>query len=385
MNTVKRHSKSHIEGRTIGLIGLTVLLASPWGVAAETAVFNEKDFKIPLWNWSTTLHGGFGYKDNVLLSHTNQQGSSFWMSGAEVIVFRLPTHGWQFNFFADLSDSRFFDSPNVDNEQIAVAAGQISKDFGHGWKSTLGLNYLFQNQVFDFSDAYTNQTSVGQIVGHTLTPRWSVRKTFDKFWVEGELNSTRQWLAAPLDSYWQFGPRVAVGYAWKTGSELALSYQYARVDYDHREQVNQAGAVVTNSSLALNNHGVELSLTHTWDERRHWQSVTSAGFETSRDNGAGFYNYDGYRLTQRVRYRDDKWEITAQTRLNHFEFQTQTVTPTDLSLRHKTMVNVTFRAERKLTKHLLAHASYNWDRSISNLEFDDYEANTVMGGLALTF
>lgn len=370
---------------TTGLLGPAVLLVSDCGAAAGADLLPAKEFKIPLWNFSTSLRGGFGYNDNVLLNHTNAQGSGFWMSGAEVMVFRLPTHGWQFTFFADISDSRFFDSPNVDNEQVALAASQLTKDFGNDWKSTVGLNYVFQNQVFDFSDAYTNQASVGQIVGHTLKPRWSARRTFGKFWVEGELNGARQWLAAPLDSYWQFGPRAAVGYAWQRGSELALAYQYARLDYDHRQQVDQAGAAIANTAMALNSHSLELSLAHVWDQKRHWQTTTAIGFDTSLDNGAGFFDYENYHLSQRIRYRDEKWEVTALAGLSHYAFLTQTVSTTDPTLRHKTMINVSLRMERKLNKHLLAHASYNWERSISNLDFDDYQANTVMGGLALTF
>jgi hypothetical protein len=370
---------------TIRLFRLTVLLMSFGCYAADKNRLSGDDLKIRLWNLSGDLRGGFGCRDNVLLSHTNAQGSAFWMSGAEMMVFRLPTRGWQFSFFAEASDTRYFNSPSADNEQLALAVAQLSKDFGNGWKSALGLNYLFQNQVFDYSDAYTNQSSIGQIVGHTFTPRWALRKTLGAIWVEGELSGTRQWLATPLDSYWQFGPRAAAGYGWGRGSELALSYQYTRLDYDSREQVNRAGAAITNTALALNTHITELSLTQFWDQKRHWQTITTAGFETSLDNGSSFYNYDCYHLSERVRYRDAKWEVAARGRLNHHEYSTQTVSATDTALRRKTMINLTLRVERKLAKHLKAHASYDWDRSISNLEFDDYQANVVMGGLALTF
>lgn len=348
-------------------------------------LLNNEDLKISLWNYSGALRGSFGYKDNVLLGHTNAQGSAFWMSGAEIMVFRLPTHGWQFSFFADATDMRFFDSPSVDNEQVALAVAQLGKDFGNGWKSTVGLNYLFQNQVYDNSANYTNQTTVGVIKGQTLTPRWAVRKTFDPIWVEGELNATRQWLDSPLDSYWQFGPRAAAGFGWGHGSELAISYQYSRLDYDHREQVNAAGLLLTNTSLGLITHFIELSLTQVWDEKRHWQTITAAGFEATLDNGSGYYDYNSYRLSQRVRYRDEKWEVVAQARLNYYDYSKQTVSATDLTLRSKTMFTLVARAERKLTKHLAAQAGYAWDRSISNLDFDDYQSGTVTGGLALTF
>ena len=348
-------------------------------------VFNQDDFKIPLWNYSTELRGGFGYKDNVLLSRTNAQGSAFWMSGAEAMIFRLPTHGWHFHFFTDASDVRYFDSPSVDNEQTAIASAQLGKDLGHGWKSTLGLNYLFQNQVFDFSDVYTNQSSVGQIVGHTLAPRWAARKAMGQLWIEGEFSGTRQWLEEPLDGYWQFGPRAAIGCGWGHGSELTFSYQYSRLDYNSRDQVDASGGTLTNTALALSSHATELSLTHFWDENRRWQTIACLVYEANRHNGSGFYDYDHYRVSQQIRYRDERWEITARARLGHFDYSTQTVSDPNKASRRKTMLNLSLRAECKLAKHFKVHASYLWDRSVSNLDFDDYTASTVLGGLALTF
>ena len=76
--------------------------------------------------------------------------------------------------------------------------------------------------------------------------------------MEGELSATRQWLDAPLDSFWQFGPRAVLGWGWGHGSELALAYQYSRLDYDNREQVDRTGAPIANTMLALNTHVAEL-------------------------------------------------------------------------------------------------------------------------------
>ncbi|HEX5397683.1 MAG TPA: hypothetical protein VFY06_01360, partial [Verrucomicrobiae bacterium] len=155
-----------------------VILLSPFSVPAAAAPpLQLEDFKIPLWNWSAVLRGAGGYNDNVTLSHTNAQGGSFCMSSAELMIFRLPTHGWLFNAFADVSDARYFDVPSVNSEQVALGGVQLSKDFGGGWKSTLGLTGLYQNQVLDYSETYTNQGSVGQIIGSTVSPRWALRKT----------------------------------------------------------------------------------------------------------------------------------------------------------------------------------------------------------------
>ena len=369
----------------IGLLGLAFVFWGQRGLAGGEELLDEKEFKVSLWNYSTDVRGGFGYKDNLLLSHANAQGSAFWMSSAEVMIFRLPTQGWQFNLFADATDVRYFNSTDVNDEQVALAVAQLSKDFGSGWKSTMGLNYMFQNQVYDFSATYTDEASVGLILGHSLTPRWALRKTIGSLWVEGELNGTRQWLDEPLDNYWQFGPRVSVGLKWERGTELAFSYQYGRLDYDNREQVDDLGATIPDTSLALNIHAAELAFTHVWDEQGHWRTITALGFGASLDNGSGFYDYEEYRLSQQLRYRRDKWEITARAKVGRYNYSNQTVSATDTDLRRKTALAVTLRLERTLAKHLKAYAAYNWDNSISNLEFDDYQANVVTGGLVLVF
>jgi len=369
----------------VGRIWLGVLLLPFALLAADAPPPPLEDFNIPLWNWSAMVRGAGGYKDNVMLSHTNAQGGSFWMSSAEIMCFRLPTDGWLFNAFADFTDTRFFDVPSVSSEQVAVSGLQLTKDFSNGWKSTLGLTALYQNQVMDYSDAYTNQNSVGQIIGSTLSPRWSVRRTFEAVWIEGEISGTRQWFDAPLDSYWQFGPQLAVGHGWGRGSEASLSYRFSRLDYDSREQVNLSGAAITNSSLAMDIHDVELSLTHYWDQKKHWQTITTAGLEANFDNGSGYYDYDNWYFSQRLRYRADKWEATVQSRVSYFDYLHQTVSDTDSDARRRTAVNLVARVERKLTKHFMVYVSYIWDRSFSNLDFDDYQANTFMGGLAVMF
>ena len=369
----------------IRLIGLVVLLVTALNVLADEESLAEDDWEIPLWDYSVDLQGGFGYKDNVLLSHTDAQGSAFWMAGFETMIFRLPTRGWQFYLYADASDVRYFDFPEVGDEQAALAAAQLSKDLGAAWKSTFGLNYLYQNQVFDYSATYTNESSVGQILGHTLRPRWGLQKKLGAFWFECEMDATRQWLEEPLDDYWQYGPRAVAGYGWGHGSGLTLAYQRSWLDYDHREQVDRTGAAMPDTALSLDIQLTELSLTRVWDEKGRWRTITALGYESTSDNGSGFFDYEDYHCAGQIRYRDLNWEITARARLSYYEYDTQTVSAADPALRRRTVVRLTLSVERHLVKQLKAHASYSWDRSFSELEFDDYQAGVLWGGLTYTF
>lgn len=375
---------SSFRRKSTRLFGLALAFCWTAGAAPESDLLDD-DFELHLWNSSAELRSGFGYKDNVLLRHTKPQGSAFWNSGAELMVFRLPADGWHFHLFADFADARYLESTGVDDEQSAVAAMQVAKELGGGWKATFGMNYLYQNQVFDFSGTYTNQASVGQIRGHTISPRWAVRRAGSQGWIELEAVATRQWLAEPLDDFWQAGPRAAAGIECGADSELVLSYQFSRLEYDSRPTLSRGGEALTNTSLSLNSHAVELSFSRDWDEHRRWQTVTVFGYEASLDNGAGFFDYDQYRFSQNVRLRNQQWEITARARIGALLYATQTVSGSGSAHRRKTVLGMTLHAERKFGAHLKAYAGYVWERSVSNLDFDDYSASTLMGGLALSY
>lgn len=347
--------------------------------------FDEDDFKIRMWQATYEIRGMLGYKDNVTLSSSSAEGSGFWMSRAEAMFFRLPSKGWQFTFFATADDIRYFDASANDNEQVAMAVAQVSKDFGHGWKSTLDFNYLYQNQAFDMSAVYTNGGSIGVIQGQMLAPRWSTRKTLGQSWVELELNATRQIMSGLLDSYWTTGPRLTFGLEYGRGSELALAFQWVHLAYDTREQSDLVGVPLTNTILSLQTHAVELAWTHVFDEQRRWQTTARLGFESTCDNGSGYYDYVLYRAFEQVRYRTTSWDVTAQAGVGFYDYAHQTVSTTDLSPRQRVLVTLSLRVERKLTKHLKLHASYALDRSISDMDFDDYVANTIMGGFGVEF
>ncbi|MGN6385120.1 MAG: hypothetical protein ACTHMT_02665, partial [Verrucomicrobiota bacterium] len=55
------------------------------GLRAEDA--DEIDTTI--WDKSINLRGAIGYKDNVILSRNNREGSAFWQTEAEAMAFRI--------------------------------------------------------------------------------------------------------------------------------------------------------------------------------------------------------------------------------------------------------------------------------------------------------
>lgn len=343
------------------------------------------DFEpIPVWYKSLSLHGGFGYKDNVLLSNFAPRPSAFWSTGFDFLLWRLPTGGWQFNFFVTGDDLRYVKSVGVDAEQMAVGMAQMSRDFGHDWKATLPLQYVYMNQVFDLSA--TEKTNViGKVLGHHLSLRPSLKKSFGDDWIEWEMEGTRQYFAQPLDDFSQVGAKISLGRNYGRGSSITLAYQTARVFYDTREGASRTGADLAGTSLRFQNHVVELALDHRWDKKKRWSTLTRLGFELDRDNGSGFYDYSHYRVSQQIGYHADTWQVTAQMKAGFYDYSIQTASATDPSLRRKTGITFNLHAEKNLGKQLKIFANFDRDRSQSNLAFDNYAANTVSTGFEWEF
>ncbi len=358
------------------------------GRAEDTNTFEIPDdaFHIPLWEPSFNVRAGFGYKDNVLLSGTNPEDSPFWTAGGDVMLFRLPTGGWWFHCFASADNVGYFDSSTeVDNEQVAVVATQLARDLGRDWRTGLGFNYLFQNQVFDVTATQTNQFTIGKVLGHNVTGRWFARKETKSWWAEAEANLTRQWLDEPLDHFWQTGPRVVAGHTYGREADVSLSYQWLHTVYDTRPQVDPEGYAVPDTELRFQTHAVELAWRHAWDQRRQWQTTAKAAFEANQDNGSGYFDYWLYRLAAQAKYRLPAWEFSAHARVGYYDYPVQTVSPADPALRHKTLLALGARAERSLAKHWKIFATYAYDRSLSNLDFDHYQANTASAGVNFDF
>ena len=225
---------------------------------------------------------------------------------------------------------------------------QGSKDLGEGWKMGLGANYMFEHQVLDVSVTQTNQYTNTEVLGNSVVGRWFVRKDIKPYWVDAELSLMRQWLAAPLDSFLQSGPRLTIGRLLNHGSDLTLSYQWLWVGFDTREQVTAAGYAEPGTSLRFQNQLVEMVWHQALDEKSHWHSMTRSGLGLNQDNGSGYFDFWQYRLAEQVKYKARTWEISAVGRVDYYDFTVQTVSATDLALRQKTVFSASLRVEKQL-------------------------------------
>ena len=366
---------------------LLVIILVP-GYAGEAPSLDELTnvFQLHLWDYSFNLGGALGYKDNVLLSHTNRQGSAFWNSRGDVILFRLPADGWMCSLMISGEDAYYFAGKIPQDDQSAVAAGQVERYFDAGWTSTAGAIYSYQNQVLDLSTLQPGQAGAGRVVAHTARGRWALKHEFGVNWAELELAGTRQVLESPLDSFWQVGPRLTVGRKLGARGELTFSYQWNYLPYDTRPDVSPGGTTITNSHLYLTAQTAGVSWRQAWDAQARWTTTVAFNFESDRDNGSGYFNFFQYSLAPGVEFHEAAWKLSASVRASWFDFPVQMVGGTNhAAFRTKLGVGASLRAERQMSKAIKVVAAFNLDRSFSNLDSDDYLVNTVTLGAEVRF
>jgi hypothetical protein len=359
------------------------------GYAIQAQELDLPDLDLPIvlpkWQHDLGLKIGTGYRDNVGLSSQSPQASAFIATGLELIYLRLPENNTQFTFFVSAEDLHYLNPEPVDKEQTAFVQALVTTDCGLGWQVSLAAEYVYQDQVLDVSATEAGLTTL-PAKGHTAIVRETLRHDLaNSYWFEVELPVQRQLFEEPLDDYWEYGPRLALGKTYGNRSEVSVRYEITRRPYDSDPLRDAMGAVIPNSHRKTTQQDVRLTWKHYWDTQRRWRAATRLNARKSEDNGSGYFDYYKLQAGEQLLFRGKVWEASAEAKFSYYDYPVQTVSTTDLAKRRSTEWGLNFRCERRMSKLFKLFAEYDRAQSISNLPSEQYVVNTVRGGLTWTF
>jgi hypothetical protein len=330
------------------------------------------------WDWSATLRGGVGYKDNILLSDFFKESSIFTFTEADFFFFRVPTDdAWEFTGVLSGQDRRFWQSDTVEKEQFLLTSADVKKGFGESWKVGLGLQYFYNDQIFDASVAEGLPFRVRAKL-HRISGGPSVQyKISDTQRLEWNFNVIRQEFGEPLDDSWEFGPKILFGQKYgDRGSEFTTSVQFRHRSYDTRSAPGEDG-----KSLAFEIPELEVGVKHYWDADKEWMSRVRAGLEINRDNGHGAFDFDyrRWKISKEVDFTRGGFEGMLQAKFLYYEYLHQTIE--NAGPRRRTELVFSGRARKEIMKRvfLFGEAEHEW---VMATDFEErYHATTVWGGI----
>jgi hypothetical protein len=351
--------------------------------AAET---NEmEDVKLTLWDRTTNLRGAFGYKDNVLLSKSNPQGSAFWQTGLDFSLLRLdPESGMTVSLFFSGDDRRYFNADSINKEEIFLAQAKVSWEIGQNWEVGLPISYSYMDEVFDAS-ATEQIFETLPVKAHRLgVAPYVTRELPWSSVLELRFNFDRQLFNEPLDDYWEYGPQLLWRKPYGNRSEFNISYSFRERPYDTREFTTLDFQDIPGTSLTYRQHEVETSLNHSWDADRHWRTRTRLSYTRNEENGTGYYDYNRYRFAQRAGYYGKTWQAVVEGKVLHYDYIRQPVFETG-GLRTLWEYVLGVRMEKNLLQKLKIFLETEHEWVDSNNEIEEYQVNTVMSGVDWEF
>jgi hypothetical protein len=336
----------------------------------------------PKWSASVATETGFGFKDNLLLSHAAEERSALARGSVEVLLLRVPGGRFEYSMFVQADGTHFFSGTTVDHEANAWAQSEIGYRLTDTLKFTVPVTGYYCDQVFDVSDTDVERLvaelkvtggMIGPTVRWTFHPSWFVeaqavgeRKRYDDHANDGEVGETSVRLG------WMRSDRV----------ELRLIGTERWRNFARRARYSAAGREIFGTKLKIREREGQARCAITWDEAGRWQTVTRVSLLQYRDNGSGYFNYREQKVAHDVGWKSDWWQFWLGGSARRIDFGVQTVgLGIDPPARLKDEFSADFRAERKLTKQWTIFATYSWERTRSNDLFASYNVNEGLLGM----
>lgn len=355
-----------------------VLLATCWWAGASGASAAAAETELPAdlaallaaqspWSASANLQTGFGYKDNILLSHTGAEGSSYALGGVEALLWHRPRGRIDYFAFINAEETRYFTSHVVDHEAQAFAQAEWRYRVGDVFKFALDGQGYHLDQIFDVSDTDVQRVvAVLKVTGVTLGPtlRWA---PVSWLWIEAQGIGKREVYHDGINNN-DVGEEV-IRLGWRPGTRFEVSAGGIERwrHFDSRSQYDSDGRALDGTLLKIAEREGELRFDVTWDAAARWKTTTRAGTLHYYDNGSGFFNYHQRKLEQTLEWTKDKWLVRLDGSARRLEFEVQTVgVGIYPPARIKEEFIAQLRVERKISSRWTAFVGYDWERSRCN-------------------
>ena len=323
------------------------------------------------WAISATLRGGFGYADNILLASADEQSSAFAVGGADLVVLWEPPTPNSLSLFLSGDDRIYFDPASVPGSSIVARRDQLAfariayKWHQPSWDADIVSGYQFNHQVFDASDL--DGRGAIRARGHQInvTPGLIVRP-LSKLRVEAQATGQRQIYELPVSSYWEWGPRVVVGWDYGLQRFIESGSGFGCRPYDDRQRADLGGNRLAGTRLATLDWRSDLTWKHSWDSAQQWSTTLRGSYLQRDDGGSGYFDFHRVGALASVRYLQGPWTVRFTGRWWDYGYEVQLVSPSNPVPRQRQEWQSELRIEYLVGRHARWFGQFEWEKSKAN-------------------
>ena len=353
-------------------------------VSADPSADTELVRPDPIWDLETEISSGAGYKTNALLSAFSDEDSPVFKTELEAILLRVPaaSRRWDSFLYFTLENAHYTDADGLDNEWLAVALTENKYRFSSHWTGGFAAQYFYVEQAFDISSSDLDiDSSVVELNLFGLRPflAWNVSKNWSLQW-EFPLDWTD--FLTTDDDYFSWGPKVRITRDLGRRGKLDLDARWVQRDYEDRFLRSRRGITIAGRNMHWNQH--EMGLTWRWRWSDSMRSRSQVRYRRNRDNGAGYNDYEQWKIGQRLQWMDGPWEVSLQASYLHYDYPVQKG-DNRRDQRVRSAFSLEMDIERKLESAWSLFGRYQYDEALSNRHSDTYDSHLFLAGLTCQF
>lgn len=332
------------------------------------------------WGVSASVETSFGFKDNLLLSSSGEERSSFARSRAELVLLRLPTGAFDFSMLTEASGTRYFTGQSTKHDARAFVFSDVGWNPHKSLRGALQLIGYYRDEVSDGSlTDFRRDLTVIKVSGANVGPvvRWTFHPSW---WIEAQGGIERKVFRDGAEDC-DIG-EGALRLGWKPNDRLKLRVAAERRwrDYVERFGLTSIGRELT-TLLKISERKAALLVDFTWDRAGRWKSSARAGALAYRDNASGYLNFGQRFIGHELEWKTDAWLLRLGGTARRTDYDVQKVgfgSPPPLI---RDDFDAEFHTERRIAKHWTLLAKYRWERSRSNDTIASYVMNEGLLGL----
>ena len=350
------------------------------------AIEKELMEQISVWDYSTDLRIGGGYKENVTLSAFAEESSPFAAIGFDFMAIRIPLaeDGVEVTVFGALDERRYLDAESVGSEQSGLLNVSLEKSLSQHWQLKTDIRVIYINEMFDASLTEDDIGTV-QVVGKQISLEPALRRSLPAdLWVEAKPEVTRQYFAEPLDDYLEIGGRISFGVDYGFQSELLIYAEALRRDYDTRSQRDEIGFYMPDTDLSYDRPERGVEWAHNWDNSRRLRMRTRYSILENEDSGSGYFDYRRERISHSWRYRAALWTVSATVRKATYEYDLQR-SAVFFNPRQRADLSWDISLGYEYNDHLTFQLGFEQESINSNVPQDEYRYRIYTAGIDWEF
>lgn len=350
-------------------------------VAAAEAVEPDAAWAdLSLWSLTTSASLSAGYRDNVLLSATGEEGSPLIKAELECMALRLPEESWDGFLFFSAVEHQFLSAEETDHERTVLLAGQARWQPAAPWQATFAARGYHHDQVFDVSVTEAElRTAPLKMEGFVAGP--TMRWIAGRLWVEAAGHYRRDRYHDEVDGYEEGEGAVRLGYTWAKKTELSVGGAQRRRDHDDRPQFTLGGRPISGSRLSFEQTEVNAKVAWTPPDSA-WSFGAGALREENRDSGTGYFDYDRDEANATVTWRGERLTLRLFSSVARYLFPRQLEgAGLEPEMRYKDEWRGTFEATWKLNERWALLCVCESERTRSNDPRSQFSVNTAYLGV----